>query len=150
MWRKLLNTPQDISAFVLRITLGGVIWAHGAQKFMGWFGGNGWIGTMQFFNSGLHIPVPLAALAILTEFFGMAALALGLFGRVFAAGAATLMVVAIATVHSKFGFYMNWNSDPSRGEGFELHLLAIAMAIAIMIRGSGAWSIDRLLARNRT
>ena len=150
MWRKFLSTPHDVSAFVIRITLGGVLWAHGAQKFMGWFGGHGWIGTMQFFTSGLHIPVPLGVLAILTEFFGMAALALGLFGRAFAAGAATIMAVAIATVHHRFGFYMNWTTEPSRGEGFELHLLAIAMAVAIMIRGSGAWSIDRLLARDRT
>lgn len=149
MWRKLLTTPHDVPTFVIRVALGGMMWAHGAQKVLGWFGGHGWIGTMQFFNSGLHIPVPVAALAILTEFFGMAALILGLFGRVFAAGAATILIVAITTVHFRWGFYMNWYSDPNRGEGFELHLIAIAMAIAIMIRGSGAWSIDRLLARDR-
>ena len=150
MWRKLLGTPHDVAIFVIRVALGGMIWAHGAQKFLGWFGGHGWIDTLRFFEHSLHIPVPLAAVAILTEFFGMAALVLGLFGRVFAAGAATIMVVAVATIHHRFGFYMNWYTDPNRGEGFELHFLALAMAVAIMIRGSGAWSIDRLLVRDRT
>lgn len=150
MWRKLLGTPHDVAIFVIRVALGGMIWAHGAQKFLGWFGGHGWIDTLRFFEHALHIPAPLGAVAILTEFFGMAALVLGLFGRVFAVGAATIMVVAVATVHHRFGFYMNWYTDPNRGEGFELHFLALAMAVAIMIRGSGAWSIDRLLVRDRT
>ena len=146
MLHRLFQTPNDYAILVIRITLAGMMWAHGAQKFLGWFGGHGFQGTMQFFTQGLGIPAPLGVLAILTEFFGMIALFLGFFGRVMAAGAAAILVMAVLTVHHKFGFYMNWYGQ-NQGEGFELHLLGIAMAVAVMIRGSGALSIDRLIAR---
>lgn len=144
MWQWLLSTSNDPVLLIVRVVLGGIIWAHGAQKLLGWFGGHGFAGTMQFFTKSLGIPAPLGLLAIATEFFGTLLLVLGLGGRVMAAGVAVVMVVAALSVHAPNGFFMNW-SGGQKGEGFEYHFLAIALAAAIIIRGSGALSIDRLL-----
>lgn len=146
MKNRLFETPNDISLALLRIVLGVIFFAHGAQKLLGWFGGNGFSGTMGFFTQMMGVPAPFAFLAIAAEFFGGLGLIVGLLGRVAAFGVACVMVVAIAMVHSQVGFFMNW-SGTQKGEGYEYHLLALVIAIAIMIRGSGAWSLDRLAAR---
>src|SRR5690242_17746516 len=144
MIRRLLQTNDDRLLTVLRLTLGVVFFAHGAQKMLGWFGGYGYSGTMHFFTSS-GIPAPLAFLAIAAEFFGGLGLILGLLGRVAALGITVNMLVAIAAVHAKVGFFMNWAGN-QKGEGFEYHLLAIAIGLAVILRGSGALSLDRFLA----
>ena len=144
MFRKLIATPHDPAATVLRIVLGGVIFVHGSQKVFGWFGGPGFSATLAGF-AGMGFPAPLAMLAVLAESAGAIALVLGLLGRVAAAGIAVVMLVTWLKVHAQFGFFMNW-SGQQKGEGYEYHLLALAMAIALMIRGSGAWSVDRALS----
>src|SRR5262249_39572438 len=126
--------------------LGLVIFPHGAQKVLGWFGGYGYHGTMQFMTQGAHIPAFFAFLAIVAEFAGAIGLVLGLLGRVAALGIGVVMVVAVAVAHLHSGFFMNWAGN-KQGEGFEYHILAFAMALAVMIRGSGALSIDRVLTR---
>src|SRR5271163_413327 len=126
MIRKLYSTDDSTTRAILRLVLGVVFFAHGAQKMLGWFGGNGFSGTMGFFTGAMHIPAPLAFLAIAAEFFGGIGLILGFLTRVAAFGITMNMLVAIATVHSKFGFFMNW-SGTQKGEGFEYHLLVIAM-----------------------
>src|SRR6204780_4402299 len=145
MIRKLVATDNDTALTVLRLVLGIVFFAHGAQKMLGWFGGFGFSGTMGFFTSAMHIPAPLAFLAIAAEFFGGLGLILGLLTRIAAFGIAVNMLVAIATVHSAFGFFMNWNGN-QKGEGFEYHLLVLAVTAFLMIRGAGAFSIDRAIA----
>jgi putative oxidoreductase len=145
MIRRLFATDDSTATTVLRIVLGLVFFAHGAQKLLGWFGGSGFSGTMHFFTGNMHIPAPLAFLAIAAEFFGGVGLVLGLLTRVAAFGIAVNMVVAIATVHSAFGFFMNW-SGTQRGEGFEYHLLVLAMTAFLMIRGAGAFSVDRAVS----
>jgi len=145
MVRKLLATSNDLSLTVIRLVLGVVFFAHGAQKMLGWFGGYGFHGTMGFFTQQMGIPAPLAFLAICAEFFGGLGLILGLLARIAALGIITNMLVAIATVHAANGFFMNW-SGKQKGEGFEYHLLAIALALVVLIKGSGALSIDRMLA----
>ena len=145
MFRKLISTHYDHALLVLRITLAAVFFAHGAQKAFGWFGGYGLDATLGYFAS-LGIPGPLGLLVVLAETAGAVALALGLGGRVVAFLFAATMVGAVATVHGKYGFFMNWSGQQG-GEGFELHLLALAMSVALMLRGSGAWSLDRLLQR---
>lgn len=145
MLRKLIATDNSAATAILRFTLGVVFFAHGAQKMLGWFGGFGFSGTMGFFTSAMHIPAPLAFLAIAAEFFGGLGLILGFLTRIAAFGIAVNMLVAIATVHSAFGFFMNWNGT-QKGEGFEYHLLALAMTAFLMIRGAGAFSIDRAIA----
>ena len=145
MLRKLLATPNDAALTIARVVLGLVMFAHGAQKMLGWFGGYGFSGTMGFFTQQLGIPAPFAFLAIAAEFFGGLGLIVGLLGRVAAFGIASVMVVAVFMSHLSHGLFMNW-SGQQKGEGFEYHLLALALAAIIMIRGSGALSADRALA----
>ena len=144
MIRKLMATSNDWTLTVLRLVMGAVFFAHGAQKMLGWFGGYGFSGTMGFFTNVMHIPAPLAFLAICAEFLGGIGLILGALGRLAAFGIACNMLVAVLMVHTQFGLFMNW-SGQQKGEGFEFHLLAIAIAIVLMARGSGAFSVDQAL-----
>jgi putative oxidoreductase len=145
MIRKLFATDDSAATAILRLVLGVIFFAHGAQKMLGWFGGFGFSGTMGFFTGTMHIPSPFAFLAIAAEFFGGIGLILGFLTRVAAFGIAVNMVVAIATVHSAFGFFMNWTGT-QKGEGFEYHLLILATTAVLMIRGAGAFSVDRAIA----
>ncbi len=142
--RKLVSTSNDFALTILRVVLGVVFFAHGAQKMLGWFGGYGFHGTMGFFTQQMGIPAPLAFLAICAEFFGGLGLIVGFLGRIAAFGIAVNMLVAIAKVHYVNGFFMNWTGQ-QKGEGFEYHLLTIAVCLIIMIKGAGAFSLDRLL-----
>ena len=144
MTRKLFATDDSTATTILRLLLGIVFFAHGAQKMLGWFGGYGFSGTMGFFTGTMHIPAPLAFLAIAAEFFGGLGLILGFLTRIAAFGIAVNMLVAIATVHGAFGFFMNW-SGTQKGEGFEYHLLVLAITTFLMIRGAGALSVDRAI-----
>jgi putative oxidoreductase len=146
MFRKLINTTDDPVISVLRLALGVVFFAHGAQKALGWFGGYGFTGTMSFFTQQMHIPAPFAFLAICAEFLGGIGLLIGFLGRVAAFGIACNMLVAVVMIHRHFGLFANWYGT-QKGEGYEYHLLAIAIALAIMIRGSGAFSADRALSK---
>ena len=144
MIRRLLATDDSTATAILRLVLGVVFFAHGAQKMLGWFGGYGFSGTMGFFTGAMHIPAPLAFLAIAAEFFGGLGLILGFLTRIAAFGIAVNMLVAIAKVHGPFGFFMNW-SGTQKGEGYEYHLLVLALTAFLMIRGAGAFSVDRAL-----
>jgi len=145
MFRKLFATEDSATTALLRLVLGVVFFAHGAQKMLGWFGGPGFSGTMGMFTGYMHIPAPLAFLAINAEFFGGLGLILGFLTRIAAFGIAVNMVVAVVIVHSSNGFFMNW-SGTQKGEGFEYHLLALALTAFMMIRGAGAFSLDRVIA----
>ena len=142
MFRKLITTDDNPATLILRLVLGIVFFAHGAQKLLGWFGGPGFSGTMGMFTGYLHIPAPLAFLAIAAEFFGGLGLILGFLTRIAAFGISVNMLVAIATIHHSYGFFMNWTGS-QKGEGFEYHLLVLAITAYLMIRGAGAFSIDR-------
>ena len=141
MFRKVLLTDDNTATVILRLVLGVVFFAHGAQKMLGWFGGPGFAGTMGAFTNYMHIPAPLAVLAISAEFFGGLGLIFGFFTRIAAAGIAVNMLVATAFLHRQFGFFMNWTGT-QKGEGFEYHLLVLAMAAFLLIRGAGAYSLD--------
>ena len=145
MIRRLWATDDSVATSILRVGLGAVFFAHGAQKMLGWFGGFGYAGTMNFFTGMMHIPAPLAFLAIAAEFFGGLGLILGFLTRIAAFGIGVNMLVAIMTVHRDFGFFMNWTGT-QKGEGFEFHLLVVAMVAFLMIRGAGAFSVDRVLS----
>lgn len=142
--RKLLSTSNEFTLTIARLVLGVVFFAHGAQKMLGWFGGYGFHGTMGFFTQQ-GIPAPLAFLAICAEFFGGLGLIVGLLSRIAAFGIICNMLVAIATVHARNGFFMNWTGQ-QKGEGFEYHLLAIALLLMVLIKGAGALSIDRAIS----
>ena len=145
MFRKLIATDNDVATTILRLTLGVIFFAHGAQKTLGWFGGYGFTGTMGFFTGMLHIPTLFAVLAIAAEFLGGLGLIFGLLTRVAAFGIFCNMIVAVAMVHGRFGFFMNWTGS-QKGEGYEYHLLIVAALVFLMIRGAGAVSVDRLLS----
>ena len=148
MLKKLFATDESIATAILRLVLGVVVFAHGAQKMLGWFGGFGFSGTMGFLTA-MHIPAALAFLAIAAEFLGSLGLILGFLTRIAALGIATNMIVAIWTVHRAFGFFMNW-TGAQKGEGFEFHLLVLAIAVFLMARGAGAYSVDGAIAETRS
>ena len=147
MFGKLIKTSDDPVALLLRLTLGVVIFPHGAQKLLGWFGGPGYGGAIQFFTQQLHIPALFAVLAIVAEFAGSLGLLSGFLTRIAAFGILCNMLVATYTVHFANGFFMNWYGT-QKGEGFEYHILAAGLAVAIMIRGGGAASVDRALSKS--
>jgi putative oxidoreductase len=146
MVKRLLQTDNDPIFTIIRLVLGLVFFAHGAQKMLGWFGGYGFTGTLSAFSTA-GMSIPLALFVILTEFFGSVALICGAFARVASGAIALLMVGAIAMVHAHFGFYMNWFGQ-QKGEGFEYHLLVIGLAVAVLVRGAGSFSIDGLLSKS--
>jgi putative oxidoreductase len=148
MLKRLIRTDDDTAALILRVMLGVVFFPHGAQKLFGWFGGNGFSGTMAFFTDKMGIPAVLAFLAIMAESVGAVALIAGFLTRIAALGVGTNMVVAIFMVHLPNGFFMNWAGN-KKGEGFEYHLLVIAIALALIIKGGGRWSFDRMLSAQK-
>ena len=145
MFYRLISTSNDRTLAVLRLVLGIVFFAHGAQKMLGWFGGPGFSGTMQLFMQ-MGVPAPLAFLAIAAEFFGGLGLLVGFLGRLAALGIMINMLVAIVAVHLPHGFFMNWTGT-KQGEGFEYHLLVLAIGLAVFVKGSGAMSVDHALTQ---
>lgn len=149
MLRRLMGTGDNFVPTVLRIVLGVVFFAHGAQKMLGWFGGYGFHATMGSFTHRMHIPAPLAFLVICAEFFGGLGLIVGLLARLAALALACDMLVALFLVHVHNGFFMNWTGT-KHAEGFEYHLLALALLFAILVRGAGIFSLDRLISPKST
>jgi putative oxidoreductase len=143
MLKKLVQTDDDAGMLLVRLALGIVIFPHGAQMLLGWFGGGGYTATMQGLSQML--PAVIVFLVIVCEFFGSLSLITGFLGRLGAFGVLCVMVGAIFTVHLPNGFFMNW-SGKQAGEGFEFHILAIGMALAVMVKGSGLFSVDRALS----
>jgi len=144
MFEKLLSTRDELAPLVMRVMLGVVFFPHGAQKLLGWFGGYGLQGTLNFFTQTVGLPLSLAFLVIAAEFLGSIGLILGFLTRIAAFGIACVMAGAIFTVHLQNGFFMNWSGNQA-GEGFEYHLLVITLAIALMITGGGKASMDLFL-----
>ncbi len=145
MWKKLITTDKDVVSLVLRVVLGIVFYFHGMQKLTTMYGGYGFTGTMGFFTGKLGIPAVFAFLAIMAEGLGWAGLIAGLLTRVAAFGITVNMIVAVYMLHWQNGIFMNWFGN-QKGEGFEYHLLAIAIGVVLMIRGGGALSVDRAIA----
>jgi putative oxidoreductase len=146
--KKIFQTNDNRTATILRIVLGIVMFPHGAQKLLGWFGGYGFNGTMGFLTGTAGLPWILAFLVIVIEFFGALALIFGFATRIVAAGVISLFAGIIFTSHAANGFFMNWAGN-QQGEGYEYHLLIIGMAIALLVSGAGKWSIDYALQRKK-
>ena len=143
--KSLLKTTNSFAPTLARLTLGIVMFPHGAQKVLGWFGGYGLSGTMNFFTQQLHIPAAFAVLAIAAEFLGSLGLITGFLSRIAALGIAVNMVVAAKMIHAANGFFINWGGN-QKGEGFEYHLLAIGLALIVIIYGAGKASVDAAIA----
>jgi putative oxidoreductase len=144
MFKKLIHTDNDIVPLILRVILGFVFYFHGMQKLSTMYGGYGFAGTLGFFTSKLGIPAVFAFLAIMAEGLGWAGLISGFLTRVAALGITVNMIVAVYMLHWQNGIFMNWFGN-QKGEGFEYHLLAIAIGIALIIKGGGKWSVDQAI-----
>jgi putative oxidoreductase len=143
---KLFSTANDNTLALVRLVIGVVFFMHGAQKTLAWFGGYGFHATMHFFTTQMGIPAVFAFLAISAEFLGGIGLILGFLTRIAAFGIAVDMLVAVTLVHARNGVFMNWYGN-QKGEGYEYHLLAIAICILLMVKGAGALSVDRALTK---
>lgn len=146
MIKTIFFARNDYTGFILRFTLGSVILPHGAQKLLGWFGGYGFTGTMQFFTEVIELPWIIGFTVILIETIGSLLLIAGFGSRLMAALMAILMTGIIFSVHAENGFFMNWFGN-QKGEGIEYFLLAIGLALGVMVNGGGAYSIDGILSK---
>ncbi len=140
---------HDWGPTLLRIGVGLVFFAHGSQKVLGWFGGPGLAGWMNFVDA-MGFPKALAVLAAFTEFLGGIGLMLGLFTRLSAFGVFCVMAVAILKIHLKDGFFMNWMLTQNRGHGIEYSLTLLLAAASLMLSGSGKLGIDNLIWRRKS
>jgi putative oxidoreductase len=149
MLRKLIETDSnDIAALIARVALGIVVLPHGLQKLFGMFGGYGFGPTVEFFAS-IGVPAFIAVLVILGDSFGALFLILGLISRVSAAGITLIMLGAVFMVHLPNGFFMNWFGT-QKGEGFEFHILALGLALIVLFRGGGKWSLDGVIGGRKS
>jgi putative oxidoreductase len=144
MLKVLLKTDNSIGTIVLRLALGIVMFPHGAQKVLGWFGGPGYEKTLEIFTNQMHFPVFAVILLMITELGGSLCVISGLFTRVFALAIGIAMAICAAMNHLQNGFFMNWFGN-QKGEGFEFHILVVGIALALAVKGGGALSVDRML-----
>jgi putative oxidoreductase len=142
--QRLLATNSSTQLFFQRAVLALVIWPHGAQKLLGWYGGFGFEASMNYLTGPERVPALIAFLVVVGESLGALALLLGLVTRVAAFGIGATMLGAALMVHLPHGFFMNWFGN-QRGEGFEFHLLALALALPLMVRGGGRFALDTAL-----
>ncbi len=143
--QSLVATGDSSAPLFLRLALGIMMFPHGAQKLLGWFGGYGYTGTMGYFTGTVGTPYAVGLLVILGEFFGSLMLIAGV-GTRFAAASLIVIMLGAAWQLRANGFFMNWFGN-QKGEGIELFLLAIGIAVALAVTGGGKWSVDALLAR---
>ncbi|HKC37641.1 MAG TPA: DoxX family protein [Chitinophagaceae bacterium] len=146
--KKIFQTNESNTSTIIRVVLGIILFPHGAQKMLGWFGGYGFNGTMGFLTGTAGLPWIIAFLVIAIEFFGAIALIVGFATRIVAAGIISLFTGIIVTSHLHNGFFMNWYGN-LKGEGYEFHLLIIGIAIALLVSGAGKWSVDYALQKKK-
>lgn len=142
----LLSTNPIIGNSIARITLGMVIFPHGAQKLLGLFGGHGYSATIDFFTTQMGLPSLVAFAVIMIEFFGSLGLILGFLSRFWALSLSGMFLGIIFTTQIEHGFFMNWFGNQA-GEGYEYSLLVIGLSLSILLNGSGKWSIDNLISK---
>jgi putative oxidoreductase len=146
MLHTIFNTKNDWTGLILRLTAGLILFAHGAQKALGLFGGYGFKGTMGFLTGTMNLPWIVGFLVIAIEFIGSIALITGFAGRIWSVLVIVLMLGIIYSSHVPNGFFMNWGGNQA-GEGYEYHLLLIGLCLALLVNGSGRYSIDNMLLK---
>lgn len=142
--KNIIQTQQSTAALLVRIVLGLVIFSHGAQSMVGWFGGTGFTNTMYYLTSIMQLPYIVALSVILLQFFGAILIILGVLVRPVALAVSGMFLGMILTVHFDHGFFMNWFGNKS-GEGYEYHILVLALCATLVIEGAGRLSVDHLL-----
>ena len=146
MKNKIFKTNNDWTGVITRLTIGLILFPHGAQKMLGMFGGYGFTGTMGFFTDTMNLPWIIGFLVIIIEFIGALSLIAGFASRIWSALTIILFLGIIFTSHLHNGFFMNWFGN-QKGEGYEYHLLIVGLAIATLINGSGKYSVDERLVK---
>jgi len=144
MKQLLFFSDNSWTGLILRLTLGFIMLPHGMQKMFGLFGGSGFKETLNYFTDTMKIPLIVSFLVIAIEFFCSIGLIAGFSSRICALLFLIIMTGAILTTNYNHGFFMNWFGN-QKGEGFEYHLLVIGLCIALLVTGSGKYSIDNLL-----
>jgi putative oxidoreductase len=147
MKKQLFHTTDNWHPLILRVLLGLVIFPHGAQKLLGWFGGYGFSGTMHWFTETMGFPWLMAFLIVMLESLGALALIAGFGSRILAAFFTLLALGIMFSSHIQNGFFMNWFGN-QEGEGIEYFLLWIGISLALVISGGGKYSIDRIYLSN--
>jgi putative oxidoreductase len=146
MKQKIFSTTDSWAILILRAGLGLLILPHGLQKAFGLFGGHGFTGTMEYFTDYIKLPWFLGLFIILIELVGSLSLIVGFATRFWSLAMIALMMGTIFTVHSPFGFFMNWGGN-SGGEGYEYHLAIILLSLILFINGGGRSSLDSRIAK---
>src|SRR6478735_12672679 len=146
MKNRLFKTNNDLTGLITRLTLGLILFPHGAQKSIGLFGGYGFTGTMGFFTDTLHLPWIIGFLVIIIEFIGALSLLAGFASRIWSISIIILFLGIILTSHLNNGFFMNWFGN-QKGEGYEYHILIIGLSLATLVNGSGRFSVDRIISK---
>ena len=139
MIEKLLQTDADFACTFLRTIAGIIIFPYGMQKLLGWFDGVGIKGTLEQMRVR-KIPQFIGWLIIIGQSLGSIALIFGFLGRI-AAGGLFIIFIGALIVHLPDGWAMNWFGRKN-GEGIEYHVLLLSLLLIVIIRGSGAMSID--------
>jgi putative oxidoreductase len=137
-----------IAPLMLRIPLGLIFMAHGSQKLLGLFGGQGLTRTFDTFEDKMGIPPIFTLLAIIAEFGGGFGILTGFLTRLSAAGISVVMLVAIYKIHWAHGFFLNINCVAGHGHGIEYNLALLGMALYLMFADGGRWCLDRLVFRS--
>lgn len=149
--KKIFATDSNNNtALIARIALGIVVFPHGAQKLLGWFGGYGFEGTMGFLTGSVGLPWIVGLLVILIEFFGALFLITGFATRIAAIGVIGNFIGVVITSHLNSGFFMNWSAQANQGEGLEYFILLFGLALVSLVAGGGKASIDTLIARRES
>ena len=143
------QTTDSTAPTIIRIVLSSVLWAHGAQKLLGWFGGYGFDGTMGFLTGTVGLPSVVALLVILIEFFGAVFLVAGFATRIAALGIIGNFLGVVISSHLSSGFFMNWSGQANKGEGLEFFVLLFGLAIISLIKGGGRASVDAVISHNK-
>lgn len=142
------NVSNLVAPLLIRLPLGTIMMAHGSQKLLGIFGGQGLTGTLKNFEDNLHIPPIFTLLAIIAEFAGGFGILSGFLTRLSAAGTATVLAVAIYKIHWVNGFFLNMHCVPGRGHGLEYSFALLCMSLYLVVAGGGQWCLDRLVFRS--
>ncbi len=146
MLKAIMRTDSNKASIFLRLSLGIVMFPHGAQKVLGWFGGLGMEKTIEMFTTQAGLPLSAVILLLITEFLGSLCVLAGFLTRAFAFGLGFAMAICAYLNHLQHGFFMNWFGN-QKGEGFEFHILVVGIALALTVKGGGALSVDRMIAR---
>lgn len=146
--KKIFSTDlNNNTALIARVALGVVVFPHGAQKLLGWFGGYGFEGTMGFFTGAVGLPYIVGLLVILIEFFAALFLISGFATRLAALAIIGNFIGVVVTSHLSSGFFMNWYAQANQGEGLEYFILLFGLALISLIAGGGRASVDGLISK---